>query len=143
MESSNNLVLFFGRLHPLLVHLPIGGLVLLGFMELMARLGFCTDVAQSRRTILGFICLSTVGALICGWLLGGSGGYEQAGLLTWHRWLGICLLAACFTTAVICWRGWMRGYVVSLSATLVLLVAVGHLGGSITHGPYFLTRHLP
>jgi uncharacterized membrane protein len=34
----HDLVLFLGRFHPMLVHLPIGGLVLLGALELLAKL---------------------------------------------------------------------------------------------------------
>ena len=37
MTGPSEIGLFFGRLHPLLVHLPIGLIVLLVFLELVAR----------------------------------------------------------------------------------------------------------
>jgi len=42
-----NLLTFFGHFHPLLLHLPIGGLVLLGFLELLAHWTRFKDAAQN------------------------------------------------------------------------------------------------
>ena len=36
MSGPSELALFFGRLHPLLVHLPIGLILLLAFLEVLA-----------------------------------------------------------------------------------------------------------
>ena len=36
-NGVHDLVLFLGRFHPMLVHLPIGGLVLLAVLELLAK----------------------------------------------------------------------------------------------------------
>ncbi len=35
---NESMMLFLGHFHPLLVHLPIGGLVILGFLEILAGL---------------------------------------------------------------------------------------------------------
>ena len=36
MNEASDIVLFFGRFHPLIVHLPIGFLVLAAIMELLS-----------------------------------------------------------------------------------------------------------
>jgi hypothetical protein len=51
--SSHNWVMFLGRFHPMLVHLPIGGLILLGVLELLAKFSLFKDAARSNRLILG------------------------------------------------------------------------------------------
>ena len=57
----HDLTLFVGRFHVLVVHLPIGGLVLLGLIELLARIARFKEAAQGRGVILG---LTTAGAII-------------------------------------------------------------------------------
>ncbi len=112
-------------------------------MEVAERVGWSRNAAQNRRLILGFVGVCTMVAAVCGWSLAGTGSYAQAGLLTWHRWLGLGFGTACLITLAMCVAGWKRCYEVSLSATFVLMLLVGHLGGSITHGPDFLTRYIP
>ena len=36
-ESTNDIILFFGRIHPLVVHLPIGFLLLAGLAEISSK----------------------------------------------------------------------------------------------------------
>jgi hypothetical protein len=54
-SNWHDLLLFFGRFHPLLMHLPVGGLVLLGLLELSARLSRFREVAQDSRVILALV----------------------------------------------------------------------------------------
>lgn len=135
-------VLFLGRFHPLLVHLPIGGLVLLGILELLARLPRFKDAAQNSRLILGLTTAAAISAALLGWMLSQSGGYDPQ-LLPWHKWTGFSVAAACAVTWLLNWRAWRPAYRLSLGVTLVLLVVASHLGGSITHGRDFLTQHAP
>lgn len=137
-----NLVTFFGRFHPLLLHLPIGGLVLLGFLELLARWTRFKDAAQNSVWILGFVSLTSLASAAAGLMLASSGGYDPH-LLRWHRALGLALAAGCLLTWCLRRRQKFRAYGISLMATLLLLVITSHLGGSITHGSGFLTRYAP
>jgi uncharacterized membrane protein len=139
---KHDLILFVGRFHPLLVHLPIGGLVLLAFLELVAAVSRWKDVAQTSRWILAFVLAGAVASAAAGWMLANDGGYE-AHLLYWHRALGFALTGACLLTLLLrCW-GRLWAYRASLVGSLALLVAVSDLGGSITHGRNFLTRYAP
>lgn len=136
------LMLFLGRFHPLLVHLPIGGLVLLGALEFLASFTRWKDATQNNRWILAFVCATASASAACGWMLASEGGYDTE-LLKWHRALGFVLAGACLISLLLRQRDWLRAYQVSLIAALVLLAVTGHLGGTLTHGRGFLTRHAP
>jgi hypothetical protein len=129
---------FLGHLHPMLVHLPVGGLVVLGALELLAALPRFKDLAQNRRVILGFVTLGAVAAAACGWLLSLGGGYETQ-LLYRHRLMGFCVAGACIVTLLLCWPNRLGAYRIALTITIVLLVFAGHLGSEMTHGRDFLT----
>jgi len=75
-SDSHDLILFLGRFHPGLVHLPIGGLVLLGTLELLAKFPHFKGAAQSNRLILGLTVATSVIAALLGWLLSQSDGYD-------------------------------------------------------------------
>lgn len=135
-------MLFLGHFHPLLVHLPIGGLVLLGFLELLALLKPGNGAAQSSRLILGFVCGAAVASAACGWMLARAGGYDPQ-LLKWHQAAGLALAGACLATFLLRQLERPRAYRLSLFTALVLLAIASHLGGSITHGRDFLTRFAP
>ncbi len=137
-----DLVLFLGRFHPVLVHLPIGGLILLGTLELLARFPRYKGAAQANRLILGLTAVASVATAVLGWMLSHAGGYNPQ-LLRWHKWAGIALAAACLLTWLLNWLDRPRAYHVCLGMTLVFLVVASHLGASITHGRDFLTQFAP
>ena len=56
---SHDLILFLGRFHPVLVHLPIGGLILLGVLELLANSPRFKGVVQNNRLILGMVAAAS------------------------------------------------------------------------------------
>ena len=141
-SGSHDLVLFLGRFHPVLVHLPIGGLVLLGVLELVAKFSRFKDAAQNSRLILALTATTSVTAALLGWMLSQSGDYDPP-LLQWHKWAGFAVAATCTVTFLLSWLGWPRAYQLCLLATLAVLVVASHLGASITHGRDFLTRYAP
>lgn len=129
---------FIGRLHPLLVHLPIGFLVLLGIFELLARWPRGQDLVPAIRVILILTLPVSWAGIGCGWLLADSGDYD-GGSLFWHRWLGLGLGLACAVLLGLHWLGQLRVYRWALMGTLGLLAATSHFGGSLTHGKDFLS----
>jgi hypothetical protein len=138
----NDFPLFLGHFHPMLAHLPVGGLVLLGILELLAMFPRFKDAARNRRVILGVVAAGTAVTAGCGWLLSQAGGYD-AQLLFWHRLTGFGLAGACAVTLLLCGSTRQCGYRLSLLTTLVLLVVAGHFGSTITHGRGFFTRYAP
>jgi len=142
LHQPPEIFLFLGRFHPLLVHLPIGMLVALAFLELTARLPRFKNANASAGFILALVTPMAVISAACGWLLSLGGGYEE-NLLALHKWLGIGTAAGCVVAAIFFQRGKMPAYRVSLFVTVALLLAAGHLGGALTHGSDYLTRYAP
>jgi uncharacterized membrane protein len=137
-----NLFLFFGRMHPLLVHLPIGFLILLGVIEITDRMRRFKGVGQAREVILIVTALSAIVTITFGLMLSSAGGYDTS-LLFWHKWMGITLgcgvLACCYAV----WAKKPRLYGGLLLFTLLILVPASHFGGSMTHGKNYLTAYAP
>jgi len=78
----------FGRLHPLILHLPIGILALAFLMELLSR----KEAYKGLKFAIGFaiqigVC-SAIFAAASGYVLSLEGGYDDK-LLWQHKWLGI------------------------------------------------------
>src|SRR5271165_1157196 len=120
-SDINSLGQFIGHFHPMLVHLPVGGLVVLGALELLATFPRFKAAAQSRRTIVAVVTAGAVVAATCGWLLAAGGGYDSR-LLDLHRWTGISVAGACVLTLVVCGLNRLRAYRIALAIALVLLV---------------------
>ncbi|MDA3960854.1 MAG: hypothetical protein PF961_08690 [Planctomycetota bacterium] len=132
-----------GRLHLLFLHLPIGMLGAVIVVEVIAklrkheRLGSANTLLLLLTTLIG---LATVG---CGWLLARDGGYEASALF-WHRWLGVGLVSMLAVTTWLRWSWQAVGspggasYASGLTLCAGLTIAVGHFGGTMTHGPDFL-----
>ncbi len=137
-----DLVLFLGRFHPVLVHLPIGGLILLGVLELFARFPRFQGATQNNRLILGLTTAAAVVAATLGWMLSQSGEYDRQ-LLQWHKWTGFALAVGCAGTLLLSWLGRPLAYRFSLLVTLALLIVTTHFGASITHGRDYLTEYAP
>ncbi len=142
MSDTSEFVQFLGRLHPMLVHLPIGFLLLLGSLEAFSRVRRFSQANASAGYVLALLLPALWCSALCGWLLAGSGGYDS-GLLKIHRALG--LASAFFGTwvAVCYWRKWSRPYGLSLCANVVLLAVTAHFGGSLTHGADYLAQYAP
>lgn len=143
--AGTDWLLFFGRLHPLVVHLPIGLLVAVVLAETIAVFQRPEKVILLRKVLVLCAALSAIVSATVGWFLASEGGYAQ-GLLFWHRWGGIAFAALMLLGFVlICSRAWASLLVragVLLSA-LGLMTIVGHLGGSMTHGETYLARYAP
>lgn len=142
MHQPPDIVLFFGRLHPLLVHLPIGMLVALAALEIAAWLPRFKNANASSGFLIALAAPLAVITAICGWLLSLAGGYD-ATLLEWHKWLGTATAAGCVVSAILYQRRKFNTYRVSLFVTVALVTVAGHLGGSLTHGSDYLTRYAP
>jgi uncharacterized membrane protein len=142
LHQPPDILLFLGRFHPLLVHLPIGMLAALAILELVARFPRCKNAAASAGFLLALAVPLAVVTAICGWLLSLAGGYDDT-LLAWHKWLGTGTAVASVVTAFFFQRGKVITYHISLFITVGLLMVAGHLGGSLTHGSDYLIRYAP
>lgn len=140
-----NLLEYFGRFHPLVVHLPIGILavfLVLGFFISRQKL---LDSFQIIRLVLLVSALSATVSSISGYLLSISESYDQE-MVSTHKWFGISL-------TILNWLVYfkiknilntsVRNYRVLLGIVLIGMTITGHLGGSLTHGSDFLNPPPP
>lgn len=141
-----NLTLFFGRFHPLLVHLPIGFIILAGIFEMISwkkkvDLQLAIAYALLAGAIFGMM------AIVLGLMLASEGGYNESALNT-HKWTGIATtilsLAAYLLKKNLHKAAWMqKAYQSTLLLALITLTMAGHYGGSLTHGSTYLLEHAP
>lgn len=149
MELSSDIIIFFGRFHPLFLHLPIGFLALGFLMEFLSRREKFAYLKPAIGFVLGLGALSALVTAILGLMLAQAGDYGED-LLFIHQWSGILLVLFAFGT----W--WLygqkekkatlkfnRAYLGSFSLMMVFLAVAGHYGGSLTHGANYLTQYLP
>jgi uncharacterized membrane protein/YHS domain-containing protein len=142
LSGETNWWLFLGRLHPLLLHLPIGLLVLLAFLEFLSGRPRFRNVGASIGLILAAAVPLTALTALLGWLLSREGGYDQA-LLRWHLWSGIATAVVCLLAGVLYRLERRRAYRFCIYSALVVLAVASHFGGSLTHGKDYLARYAP
>lgn len=151
-SNPPSFILFLGTLHPLVVHLPIGLLILAAVLEGLSRYDErFSFVEPTISIVLALGALSAVVSAGAGWFLSLSGGYEGS-IVSWHQWLGIAVSIGSVGAWLL--ERWARaqsasvpfaetGYVAVLLVTVGMLTVTGHLGGTLTHGSGFLTQYLP
>lgn len=142
MSGPAEITLFLGRLHPLLVHLPIGLILLLAFLEVAARSPRFRHANANAGLILAVTVPAALVTAICGLLLSSGGGYQER-LLQLHKWLGIGTAAACLLAGILYRLDLKKPYRFSIFATALCLVVASHFGGSLTHGSDYLVRYAP
>ncbi|MEZ4699535.1 MAG: c-type cytochrome domain-containing protein [Rhodothermales bacterium] len=149
-DNPSDWIVFFGRFHPLVVHLPIGLLLLAFLMEYLSRGKRFAELKPAVSFTLFLGALSAVGAVCAGLLLAASGDYGGDDIW-WHKWLGIGV-AALAVVAYIFKRKTLAPtpaprsrtvYGASLFAAVLLLTAASHFGGTLTHGEGYLTSYMP
>jgi uncharacterized membrane protein len=136
-EVSFDWLGFVGRLHPMLLHLPIGFITLLGVIEAAAYWTRFEKAAGAKRLLLILSVISVAITAGCGWILSWSDGYAEEAL-AWHKWLGTALVPMVVALLVLLERGAVRAYRIWLGLTMVLLVATGHYGNTLVRGADYL-----
>jgi uncharacterized membrane protein len=140
---------FIGRFHPVLLHLPIGMLLLVLVLE-TGRLFSKDKAGSSTQVAMFFAAASAVVAVLLGFVLyysmPGDYGTELA-----ERHLNGGIIFACGTVAAFVVKVWVdvargRGawlYWVLLLASTGIMGFASHDGASLTHGEDYLTRYAP
>jgi Planctomycete cytochrome C len=133
---------FFGRFHPLVVHLPVGLILLVPLLEVAGR--FRPALLEAAGFVLSLSVLSCLLALTLGYLLAYGSGDAGAGVVR-HMWGGIAVtIAVGFCFFVRGASGSLRdAYPYLLAGAVLLLAWTAHQGGSLTHGDNYLTQYLP
>lgn len=132
------------RFHPLLVHLPIGILVLSLIIAIATRFEKWQSLRATLSIALFWGALSAILSCLSGFFLSQLDDYD-ADLMYNHKWSGIGLaIVATGAWAAEKWLVSQKQWLTLLTQSMisVLLMITGHLGGSLTHGKDFLTKGL-
>ena len=89
-NTPSDWVMFFGHFHPVVVHLPIGMLMIAAILELIARKKELNSLQPAIAPILLVGTLTAIISCLFGYLLSSSGEYNEDTLF-WHQWMGIAV----------------------------------------------------
>lgn len=136
---------FLGRLHPLLVHFPIGVLFLAFVLEMLSNFKRFRKIRGAVPFSVAVGLAASIFSSLSGWLLSQEGGYEPD-LLFRHRLFGFMTVAIAIMLWVVITYGKnlpkTKRRPVRMAVFLVMVVILtvtGHFGGSITHGRGYLS----
>jgi uncharacterized membrane protein/mono/diheme cytochrome c family protein len=132
-----NIPELIGRFHPVLVHLPIGILLLAALFQLLSGKEKFQSLHASTGIALFWGMLFAVASCISGYLLSTTGDYDED-LIFKHQWIGIAVAATSIIANYLYRRGNKKNKWVMIVMVLLIIIT-GHLGGSITHGSDYLT----
>lgn len=145
LEEPSDFMIFLGRFHPLVVHLPIGFLVMAVFAQFAARRPKFHPLKPFLKYFWGLGAISAALAVVFGYLLSLSGDYDED-ILFWHKWSGVAVLACSIACYFISKKqqenSTIPKWVMVLLATGTMIYT-GHLGGNLTHGQTYLLEYAP
>ena len=131
-----------GRLHPLIVHLPIGILVLAFLIELLSRKEKWNYLRPAISFILAIAAISAVLSWFTGWIMPKEGIFVER-IVGLHFWFALSMT---IITILLYFLEKQRNnnlgkyYFPLFIVNMILLFLTGHFGGSLTHGEDFLTK---
>lgn len=135
---------WIGRFHPVIVHLPIGILIIGVVFQYLNNRRPNLNLGRATETLYLFGFLSAAFGAFAGWMLAREGGYQEDTIF-WHRWIGIAMVFLAFGL----WR-WSKNSTTNHKlvnwgglALLLGLTYTGHLGGELTHGSEYLVEKAP
>ena len=148
LDITSKWVPFLGRMHPVLLHLPIGIFAAVVLLECYLFLRPVSRVPGKIHFLLSAAFFTTVFSALFGIFLSWEGGYE-GNAVGFHKWAGVV------TAGLILALDWLSksresnpgklptAYLAGLVVTVVAMTVTGHQGGSLTHGSGFLTQYNP
>ncbi len=160
--TGTNWLGFLGHFHPLLLHLPIGLITGVIFLELAAlwrayhhgkRSGKVEWFEESRPYVglaTWLLAISGVVAAFVGYFWRLNEFEPPSEELHNHQVLGFWMAGCCVLAAILHAlavrlrsRGVLWTFRVVLMAAAIMLAPLGHLGGQMVHGDTFLSKYAP
>lgn len=138
MEFPLEILKYIGKFHPLVLHLPIGSL-LMTFVLLVVSKYQKGVLEKAIRIGVDFSFAGALMASIMGYLLSLDEAYDFNNLKL-HFWAGIITLILSFSLCVLHrMKGKEHLFMGAYLMTLLALTVAGHKGGQITHGDDYLS----
>ena len=145
LDNPPDFLKFLGRFHPLVVHLPIGFLLLAALAQFATRWPKFVPIRPFLTYLWGMGAVSAALAVLFGYLLSLSGDYDEDTLFL-HQWSGVAVFVLSFICYFISKRKnentkpiqW-----VLIALATGAMIYTGHLGGNLTHGSTYLLEYAP
>src|SRR5262245_47016627 len=131
---------YLGRFHVLLLHLPIGILLLAVVLEILSRRERFSGLRASLDLVWGLGALTAIGTVVLGYLHASEGGFDGVAVEA-HRIAGTSLAVVATVVALVRTKFstlYVRAWPVGAITVVALLVVTGHFGGNLTHGAGYL-----
>ncbi len=129
-----DLVSIFGRLHPVVLHVPLGLLAGLAILEVAA---FFRNKPPAPRLLVLLAACGAALAAASGLVLQHEPGFG-GDLLRLHRPLGIATAIGASICLAFRMRADIRSYRIALLATILAMTPAGHFGATLVHGEGYL-----
>jgi len=142
-DEAPRFILALGRFHPMLLHLPIGALVVTFFIDVLGRI----QKKYPETTIKNLLGITSVFAIVTcffGYFLSLEGGYQKD-TLDLHFYTGIATAILANLLFIISWKPNFKSNTLFLPLFIVTLITIsvaGHFGSVLTHGDNFLTEYI-
>ncbi|MDR3716845.1 MAG: DUF1549 domain-containing protein [Puia sp.] len=133
---------FLGRLHPMIVHFPIGLLYAALLFELIMWRRRSPGLQASVKVLVVTGAVSSVLAVLMGLLLINTDDYGS-NVLPLHQWTGIATMILAGITTWAYLKRSRRLQKSLLTLTVLGVTVAGHYGASLTHGEDYLSSVLP
>lgn len=134
---------FLGRFHPVVLHLPIGMLILAAILEVGNKGKGQKSMDLAITKTLFWSTTTALISVIFGLCLQNEGGFEND-ILFWHRITGILTFILSLILYILKYSGLTSTiYGVFWIIMLINLLLTGHLGATLTHGSGYLLEYLP
>jgi uncharacterized membrane protein len=137
----NRVTDIIGPFHPVLVHLPIGFLLLAVIFQWLAAKQKYAGLQPAVRISWLLGAVSAVLSCITGLALSSGDEYDPS-TLRFHQWFGIGVAVLSLTAWFFSSRSFQQWQRILSVVVFVLILITGHLGGTLTHGEGFLTQGL-
>lgn len=148
-EEGSPWLAFIGRFHIVLLHLPIGCLILITFLEIAALKMRALELRALIQKGWYFVAACALLTVTLGITLASSEGYS-GNMVTDHMWMAIATSIAIVLCGVLYHfnrthphRFITYSYRTSMLAALVAVTITGHLGGNLVQGEDYLYAKLP
>jgi len=140
------LIYFLGRFHVLILHIPLGIIIAIFILELLARREKYRHLESASPFLWMAAAVSAILTVVLGYMHFAEGGFDGPSAAQ-HRTFGTALAIMITVVAVLRVSRFAGAYkpVYLPAATLMVLVAsiTGHYGGNLTHGSTYLVEYAP
>jgi uncharacterized membrane protein len=139
-------IYFLGRFHVLVLHIPIGIIIAIFFLELLARKEQYRHLEAASPFLWNAAAISAILTVAFGYMHFAEGGFDGPSGAQ-HRTFGTALAIIITVVALLRSSKFAPNYlpVYLPAATLLVLLAsiTGHYGGNLTHGSTYLVEFAP